>query len=847
MYDKKMALTNRNKNAIRNKLLNQMGVTGYEKWLQNQGQPPKGDGPKIYKLASELYGPPLTRVSLSEVERDKRFRALQKLGVNPELVIPMLSGIVFARANNKKSGRVKSPVAVNVSNLRLTLFNATVLNKDRDVDLMSIVQSIKLPFKKKRYSNGYTVEVVEVKARHGKFQTAFEISDEYIFKSKKNNVNINALEFKVRLSKDGQVQGASFTIYNNGSIRFSGGYIDVSMKQSNAQVPITILEQPETIRHHIINTYAKDSAFLKTAPLKFNNIGAVFTVSRPILLEQTASLPEFARITTYEPEMSPRMVIRFPDFALQASTGGIIQIKGIRDPDLLGQAYNEAVRAVRTFVFKKSDIKNFNKRAFKKATISKRSNALPAPNVSRRGTTCPVGRRPDPYSFQGACPDIKFGKKTVSGANCYVRPNPQGQPCCYKKPKKIAFSKNKVEEAYAKANVKVPNAVRTKFNIGANTNNKKNNVGGNTNTGNINIKNDPVTGIKIGTRQCSRYTRVALFDIAKRLGIMGITGKTTKEALCAIIRTQATNRTRESFGNLAVKFKNQETGKEYSITGDGAKMKIGNRFAITYDKTMLVRFCEILRIADVSINMSKPAICKMINDHVKIKRAEKRNRAANANAALIEGRARRANAARARAANEQKAKNNRVRQLQVEKNEALNERLGFTAPIIEKELPKLFGPKFMRVYGSKVKKDFPNMARLMIQLLGARKFNTGKRGNPTKPSVDQAKREIVADWKRVIEPALVRSAVFATMNNVRTNLRKLVGPNAKITNSMLVSYAKSVRNAAGTRNNKTGKFASEAQIQKARNVWLYAERTYGSLKPKTPPRAKPRSANVEEI
>jgi hypothetical protein len=83
---------------------------------------------------------------------------------------------------------------------------------------------------------------------------------------------------------------------------------------------------------------------------------------------------------------------------------------------------------------------------------------------------------------------------------------------------------------------------------------------------------------------------------------------------------------------------------------------------------------------------------------------------------------------------------------------------------------------------------------------------------------------------------------------VRKNLRKTVGPNAKITNNMLVSYAKSVRNAAGTKNNKTGKFATNAQIQKARNVWLYAERTYGSLKPKaSPPRAKPRSANVENI
>ena len=84
---------------------------------------------------------------------------------------------------------------------------------------------------------------------------------------------------------------------------------------------------------------------------------------------------------------------------------------------------------------------------------------------------------------------------------------------------------------------------------------------------------------------------------------------------------------------------------------------------------------------------------------------------------------------------------------------------------------------------------------------------------------------------------------------MRENLRKLVGPGVNITNEMAVSYAKSVRSAASTRDNKTGKFGTAAQIKKAKNVWLYAEQTYGSLKPVTPLTRTPvgRSVNREEI
>jgi predicted flap endonuclease-1-like 5' DNA nuclease len=98
-----------------------------------------------------------------------------------------------------------------------------------------------------------------------------------------------------------------------------------------------------------------------------------------------------------------------------------------------------------------------------------------------------------------------------------VRPNLQGQPCCYKIPKRIEYSIKKVAQRYAAANVKVPEDVRRIFGIGLNTNNKLNNVGRAAPV--AVLTRDPKSGFMIGSRQALRYSKVALVDIAKRMNI----------------------------------------------------------------------------------------------------------------------------------------------------------------------------------------------------------------------------------------------------------------------------------------------------------------------------------------
>ena len=63
----------------------------------------------------------------------------------------------------------------------------------------------------------------------------------------------------------------------------------------------------------------------------------------------------------------------------------------------------------------------------------------PAPEITRRGTSCPLERQPYPYSMQGKCLKDR----------CYVKPNPQGQPCCYKIPRTIKYSESKVKAVYS--------------------------------------------------------------------------------------------------------------------------------------------------------------------------------------------------------------------------------------------------------------------------------------------------------------------------------------------------------------------------------------------------------------
>lgn len=230
--------------------------------------------------------------------------------------------------------------------------------------------------------------------------------------------------------------------------------------------------------------------------------------------------------------------------------------------------------------------RNINNRPknLKATKIGRRMNMKPAPDVTRRGATCPPKKRPVPYSFHGKCPD----------PNHYVRPNPQGQPCCYRIPKRLAYMKNRVAKRYEKAGVRVPENVRKLFDI-INKPNLPNNVS--RKKPEIKTFVNQKSGFMIDSRQCSRYTKVGLVDIAKRLGL-NVPSVITKPKLCDMIK-QATEPARRGAKNL-------------SMGANG--LKLGGRYCMSYKKSTLLKYAKAMGAPGVTNELTKEEICKAISD-----------------------------------------------------------------------------------------------------------------------------------------------------------------------------------------------------------------------------------------
>ena len=81
-----------------------------------------------------------------------------------------------------------------------------------------------------------------------------------------------------------------------------------------------------------------------------------------------------------------------------------------------------------------------------------------------------------------------------------VRKNPQGSDCCFKIPKKRTTSKKK----------KAPSK-------------------------NVSISYDKDGTMKIGGRKCVRLTKPVLLEVAKKLGVVGIREKNTKNVICSAL------------------------------------------------------------------------------------------------------------------------------------------------------------------------------------------------------------------------------------------------------------------------------------------------------------------------
>jgi hypothetical protein len=509
--------------------------------------------------------------------------------------------------------------SIKVTKPSLIMFNAIVnqgfQRSNKKLQLGALAETIaetKLPFKKHTYdNNGIAIQVRKITGRYGRLQAAFTITNTYsrtgsnIFNDK-----IFCLEFLLSLSLGSEVVNATVSLFNNGKMKISGGYLNQHNDNMNNEELFEA--QPEMIREYIVDNYTDKEAFLRN-DFKFNNVVSEVRFNKgfnlPVISQFSVKSNEYS--IRYNPETSSNMFIKFGDFNYVVSQKGVVKIQGIKEYDDIEESYEfilDFVNAMTEFEKgQKPDEKGRIRRALLEIPINyriKKQHAFdpnkPAPNVTRRGTSCPKNRCPTPYSMQGKCPKEGY----------YVKPNPQGQPCCYKIPKHIEYSEKKVFAAYKRANVRVPTVVRNVFKFGSNTNTKRNNTTF-TNLTNIVVKMNSKVGLKIGSRQCSRYSKVALVDIAYRLGLP-VTSTMDRQKLCELIRSVAKNvtNTNNVRGALVVKFTN--ANKVFVVTGESVNtLKIGGRVAKTIKRDKLVRYAIKLGAKPLETSTVSD-LCKMI-------------------------------------------------------------------------------------------------------------------------------------------------------------------------------------------------------------------------------------------
>jgi hypothetical protein len=317
-----------------------------------------------------------------------------------------------------------------VSALKPGMFNVTVnknFDKEARLDLKKILRK---PIRPAGILVGnIKIQVTEIRGLYGRFQTGFR-KDAQGSQGNIDGFQFSAVDFKARVFDSREEKGISFTVYRNGKIRYSGGFLGIN----------NITKQPDAIKKYIVDNYT-DGQFFLYNPAFYNNISGQFKVNAkfrslkrivsPLAVAQYGIEPT----SSYEPELSPIVYVDYKGFNYNITENGIIQILGISNPDDLIEAYEKGSQLM----------KKFNKGG---EFLSTGLLHKPAKReVKGKKSTCPKLR----------IPPCKTGFS--------ARKNPQGFDCCYKIPKKTPKRKAApVTPPAKKYNVAMTNKQELKIN-----------------------------------------------------------------------------------------------------------------------------------------------------------------------------------------------------------------------------------------------------------------------------------------------------------------------------------------------------------------------------------------------
>src|SRR6056300_1582985 len=265
---------------------------------------------------------------------------------------------------------------------------------------------------------------------------------------------------------------------------------------------------------------------------------------------------------------------------------------------------------------------------------------------------------------------------------------------------------------------------------------------------------------KVDPKQCMRMAKTELVDLAKKLGVVGITKSTKKEEIC--------NKIKNISGVKSATFRNTNKNKNVALTGTGNNFKVGRGKCTSYSKTELLRVAGILKIK-LDAKETKASLCKKIEAVRNAKIAPK-----------PKPKPKTPPPSRKEVA--QKKRN--VMKERVIKKRGLNENS------IRKDIVKLYGKRWMDRYKN-VMPSLNNDVKEMKMRLN--KLKTGnKQGIPFKKDVDLVKKRLVNRWKNERGRNLEKKVIMNQLNvngvppklvtqyrSAATNFIMTKGPTAK--------------------------------------------------------------------